>query len=343
MSVTATMPAAVFAGDGVLSIETRLVPAVERGDEVILDVEACGICGTDLQILSVPPGHPANVGVILGHEIVGVVSDVGPEVQALRRGDRVVVAPNLSCGQCVWCRRGLRNQCESFTTHGISLDGGLAPHARVPAAACHPISREVPASLAALAEPLSTVVQGVLLAAPVPGETAVVIGAGPVGLMFTALLRLAGTTVITAEPAPERRELARALGADEVLDPLRGGVGALAHELTAGLGADIVVDAVGSQFRTALDSVRKAGRIVLFGVNANARCEVSQYEITRNELSILGAYVGQDVLPRAIALLEQERLDLRPMVTHRIGLEALPATVEELRSGRAVKVEVEFS
>jgi threonine dehydrogenase-like Zn-dependent dehydrogenase len=317
------MPAAVLADVGRLEIAERPVPTTNGGEDVVLDVEACGICGTDLQILK--GGHPATVGVVLGHEFVGLVSEVGEEVTGLGAGDRVVVAPNVSCGQCSWCRRGLRNQCARFTTHGVYVDGGLAPHVRVPASACHPVSPELPAHVAALAEPLSTVVHGMRQLRPFAGESAVVIGAGPIGLMFVALLRLAGVRVDVVEPSEHRAELARRLGAEEV-----------------GGRADFVVDAVGSQLPAALDRVAKGGRILLFGLNEQARVEISQAQITREELTIIGSFVGQDVFPDAIRLLEGGRLDLEPLVSHRIGLEELPAAVEELRAGRAVKVEVEF-
>lgn len=338
----ATMPAAVLVAEGTLALADRPVPTLWRPGDVLLDVQSSGICGTDLQILSSPPGHPATVGVVLGHEFVGVVREVGSEVTSLRPGDRVAVATNVSCGQCVWCRRGLRNHCEHFTTHGIFLDGGLAPQVVVPAANCFPVAAHVPSHLAALAEPLSTVVNGVRVAEVFPAETATVIGAGPVGLMFVALFKLAGATVIAVEPAERRAALAAAMGADRVVDPRSQDAVQLTRKATEGLGADVVVDAVGSQLVTALELVRKAGRVVLFGMNERSRAEVAQARITRDEIRLIGAFVGQDVFPAAIRLLEQGRIDLEPLVTHRIGLEELPAAVEELRGGRAVKVEVEF-
>ena len=103
----ATMQAAVLAEVGTLGLEERPLPQLTRRGDVLLDVECCGICGTDLHILSVPPGHPASVGVVLGHEILGLVREVGDSVTSLRPGDRVVVAANTYCGQCPWCRRGL--------------------------------------------------------------------------------------------------------------------------------------------------------------------------------------------------------------------------------------------
>jgi len=336
-----TMAAAVFEGPGVLSVLERPSARVERPDDVLIAVRASGICGTDLQILSVPPGHPAPHGVVLGHEFTGEVIEVGEQVQGLGPGDHVVVAPNVSCGQCPPCRRGLRNHCESYTTYGIHVDGGLAPLVRVQAAACHPISARVPWHVAALAEPLSTVVHGARGAQPFPGETAVVIGGGPIGLLFTALFGLAGCQVVVVEPTPGRAALAEAMGATRVVGPGAEAV-ATARELSGGMGADLVVDAVGSQLGPAVELVRKAGRIVLFGVNERARTDLAQIDVTRNELTIMGTFVGQDVFPAAIGLLEAGGVDWEQMVTHRIGLPELPDAVDELRAGRAVKVEVEF-
>jgi threonine dehydrogenase-like Zn-dependent dehydrogenase len=128
----------------------------------------------------------------------------------------------------------------------------------------------------------------------------------------------------------------------EVIDPHVDDAVATVRELTSHLGADVVVDAVGSQLAVALGLVRRAGRIVLFGIDSRSRTEVAQYAITRNELTVVGAYVGQHVFPEAIRLLEQGRIDFEPLVTHRIELEGLPGAVGELRAGRAVKVEVEF-
>jgi threonine dehydrogenase-like Zn-dependent dehydrogenase len=324
--------AAVLADVGTLAVQDRAEPALRASDEVLLDVEACGVCGTDLHILADPPSHPANIGVVLGHEFVGRVAETGRAVRDLAVGRRVAVAPNLWCGECRWCRRGFRNQCENGTTYGIFVDGGLAPLVAVKARACHPISADLPAHVAALAEPLSTVVHGARQAAVFPGETAVVIGAGPIGAMFCALLDAAGAKVIAIEPTAERAALARELGAAEVLAPDDAGE----------LEADVVVDAVGSQLGTALRVVGRGGRVLLFGMNEHARAEVAQSRITRDELTILGSYVGQDVLPDAIRLLEQGRIPFERLVTHRVAVDELPSAIDELRAGRALKVEVEF-
>ena len=338
-----SMAAAVFAGPGRLEIVERPIPKIEHPESVLIDVKTSGICGTDLHILSDPPRQRANVGVVLGHEFFGVVREVGDAVTGVTVGDRVVVAPNVQCGQCDWCKRGLRNHCTNWTTHGIYVDGGLAPHVVVPAGNCFAIAPHVPDHIAVLAESLSTVVNGARLASVFPGEVAVVLGAGPAGLMYVALLRLAGASVLAVEPSENRAGMALQLGADRVIDPTNEDAAAAILASTGGVGADVVVDAVGSEFGLALKAVRRAGRIVLFGMNDRARTEVAQETIVRNELKVLGAFVGQDVFPSAIRLLEQGRINLEPLITHRIDLAELPVALDDLRVGKAVKVEVEFA
>jgi len=336
------MPAAVLVDEGTLAITERPRPRVRRPGDVLIDVEACGICGTDLHILTRPPGHPYRVGVVLGHEFVGIVAEAGSDVRSLRPGDRVVVEPNVACGACRWCHRGLVSHCEHFTSHGIFIDGGLAPQVAVTARACHRIAHSVPAHLAALAEPLACVVYGTRLTQAQPGETIVVVGAGPIGLLFCAVLDLAGATVVAVEPSPLRRSLALTMGAVAALDPDADDVRGRVLDLTAGFGADATIDAVGTQMAACLDLVRKGGRVVLFGIDTHARAEVSQARITRDELQVIGAYVGQSAFPGAIRLLEQGRLDLEPIVTHRVRLDQLPEALERARAGKAAKVIVEL-
>jgi threonine dehydrogenase-like Zn-dependent dehydrogenase len=337
------MVGAAFLGDGRLELVERSIPRIARDSDVLVRVEACGICGSDLKVLSVPPGHPAAPGTILGHEFVGIVEDTGSAVESLQPGARVVVAPNISCGRCAYCRRGAEVHCQQLTILGIHADGGLAPYAVVPARACHRILAGVPRHIAALAEPLSTVIHGVHRAGAFVGDTAVVIGGGPVGLMFTALLQHSGAKVLVAEPAARRRELATKMGASIALPPDPGALRAAADEATEGLGADVVVDAVGSELPTALSLVRKGGRVVLFGVNTAATTEIAQFAITGNEIDILGAMVGQNVFPPAIRLIESGTLPLELLVTHRIKLDGLAGAIDDLRDGRAAKVTVELS
>lgn len=332
------MPAVVFQGEGRWALEERPVPSVRNPEDVLLQVEACGICGTDLHILEVPPGHPATPGVILGHEVIGRVVEVGPAVTHLRPGDRVAVAPNLYCGVCRFCQRGLYNHCERFTTLGIFLDGGLAPYEVAPARALFPISPQVPLERAIFTEVLSTVVGGTLQARLHPGEHAVVLGCGPVGLLFLQVFRASGAgSLIAADIAPFRLEFARRAGADRVVNPREEDLEAIVREVT-GIGADVVVDAVGTLMSTALRLVRPAGTVILFGMNAQARAEIAQYDITRREIRVVGSYVGRHTFPLAIQMLERGAIRPEELVTHRLPLARFGEGLEHLRRGEAVKV-----
>lgn len=339
-----TMRAAVFEGPGRLVLADRPLPELREPDDVLIDVEACGVCGTDVHILADPPGHPATTGCVLGHELTGIVRETGPEARDVQVGERVVVAPNISCGSCPACKRGLIDHCERFTTIGIFRDGGMAQQVVVPAHACHRISPDLPAHVAALVEPLSCVYNGIQQARLLPGETALVLGAGAIGLMFCALLRAGGASrIVVVEPGELRREIALQMNADYVLDPRAEGFEQAVGDALGGGGADVVVDAVGSQLPTAVRFAAPRGRVLLFGMDAHARGEISQVEITRRELVVFGTYIGDHTFPDTIRILESGVIDLEPMISHRVALDALPGTLDAIRRGEAVKAVVDLT
>jgi len=330
------MRAAVFLGDGRLTIEDRPLPVVSAADDVIVAVEACGICGTDVHILDVPPGHPATPGTIMGHEFVGRVWAVGDAVADVRVGQRVAVDPAPKCGRCASCRAGRTANCLNLSALGIFRDGALASHVKAPASAVFALGEGPPAHVAALIEPLACVVNGANRAAARPGESVVVFGAGPTGCLFAALFKAAGATpVIVVEPNRARAGTARAVGADHVLTPdelvERG------RELLPG-GADIVVDAVGGLLPAAIETAGMGGRIVLFGMNGNARPPVQQVRITEKGLTIHGSYITNFTFPTAIRLIESGGLDLAPIVSEVLPLERIAEGIAHLRSGEATKV-----
>ncbi len=330
------MRAAVFAGPGRVVIAQRPVPAL-GDDDVLLAVDGCGICGTDLHILEDPPGHPATPGVVLGHEMIGRVAARGPAARGLSDGDRVAVAPNLPCGWCRFCKLGAPSHCEHLSALGIFRDGGLAEWVTAPASACHRIGEAVPTAVAALAEPLSCVLNGVDQAQPLAGEVALVLGAGAIGLLFVAVLRASGVRCVVVEPVAARRALAERLGAVAAVDPEAVGAEADLDGLLPE-GADLVVDAVGSQLAVAVPRTRPRGRVVLFGMDSRARAAVTQNDLTRHEIRLLGSYVGDHAVPRAVRLLESGLVDVEPIVSRVWPLERLPDALTALRAGRAVKI-----
>lgn len=329
------MRAAVYEGEGRLVV-TDVPDPTPTPTEVLIEVEACGICGSDVQIINVPPGHPSNPPVIIGHEFVGRIRAVGSAVTDLAVGSRVVCDPDPKCGACDSCRAGRPANCTNIVALGVHRDGALAGLVTAPANSVYPISDDIPAELAALVEPLACVVNGTNKAGLRPGETVVVFGAGAIGCLFTAVFHAAGASrIVVVEPSRLRAPVATALGATEVLTPDEW------SERRAELlprGADVVVDAVGAVLPQAIEAAGMGARVIMFGMNGNARPAVHQVEIVEKGLSIFGSYISNFTFPAAIRLVESGQLDLRPMVTATIGIDDTLDGIARLRSGEAVKI-----
>ncbi len=330
------MQAAVFVGPGELRLEDRPEPRIERDTDVLIAVEACGVCGSDLQILNVPPGHPGTPGTILGHEFVGHVEAIGSAVTTVQIGQRVVVDPDPKCGVCTSCRAGRPANCENIVALGVYRDGALARLVIAPAEAVYPISADVSAELAALVEPLACVVNGTNRAAMRPSESVVIMGAGTIGCLFAAVFKASGAgPIVVVEPNPVRAAVARAVAADVCLTPDE--FAARRRELLP-YGADVVVDAVGSVLGSAIEAAAMGGRVVLFGMNGAARPPIHQVEITEKGLSILGSYISNFTFPAAIRLVEGGTLNLAPIVSAVLPLADVVDGIARLRSGEATKV-----
>lgn len=333
-----TMLAAVFKGQGALALKEVPVPKISAADQVLLEVEAASICGTDCQILKVPAGHPATPGAILGHEYVARVLEPGDGVSHLKPGDRVAIDPNLTCGLCRYCRIGLPNMCENMTTLGIFIDGGFAKYNVAPARALHPISHSLPTDTAIFAEPMSCVVNGSNKLALRPGESVLILGAGPIGLYYTALMKAAGAgKIIVAEVTDMRAAKAKEMGADIVINPLKESLPDLVKRETE-VGVDAAIDAVGALIADALLNTRRGGRILLFGMNSNARFDLQQYDITRYEKTVIGTFIANHTFPATIQLLESGQLPLEKLITHRIALDAIGDGLDIMRSGDAIEI-----
>ncbi len=332
----------IFKGEGRLEYEERPTPSLEHATDVLVKIEACGICGTDLNILAVPAAHKATPNIIIGHEGVGLVEAVGAGVSGLKPGDRVVIAPRLTCGACDYCRRGLDNQCTNYRTIGTTIDGAFAPYLCAPQSALYKISPAVPRDDAALFEPLSCVVGSVKRVPIEAGASVVIIGAGPMGLLFAQVYRLMGAgQIIVADVSPYRLDFAKQVGVDHALNPAEADLPQAVHHLTE-LGADVVVDAVGNQMGVAIRLARRGGQVVLFGLRAHDHPAVNQYTITRNDLTLHGVFVGLNPFKQTIQLLESRRLQPSALITHRLPLSELAQGVELMRSGQGMKVLVQM-
>ncbi len=332
------MRAAVFVGDGRVEVQTRADPSIERLDDVLIKIAANGLCGSDLRALSVPPEMLYDVGVTVGHEFSGTIAEAGRESE-LAVGDRVIVHPNIWCQTCWYCRSGHTNLCDRFVHIGSMRDGGAADYCVTPGRLVYRIPDDLPFDRAALAEPLACVLNGAIRAQAQPGTSAVVLGAGPIGLLYLMLLKAAGASpVIVSEPSAARAEQARSFGADLVLDPTSHDLPAEVRAATEGRGADVAIDAVGSLLEDGLACVRKAGRVLIFGLNERAKATISPAALAYSEASLEGVYIAKGTFPRAIRLLQQNELGFDRLITHTLDLADFDQAIDLLRSGDAGKV-----
>ena len=337
-----TMRAAVFKGNGVIKIEEIPSPKIGKGDEMILEIEVCSICGTDVHVLEVPPGYDMVPENVLGHELVGKVVEVGDAVKNFKVSDRVVVNPNEFCGVCKYCRMNLPNQCENIIPMGLGGEGGFADYIRVSEKMAFRIADDLPAEIAAFAEPLACTVNGINKIRANPGESVTVIGAGPIGLLFVQLMKASGAyPIIVSEPSALRREYAMKSGATHTVNPMETDLEAFVLEKT-GIGTDYAIDVVGSQMASALKVIRKGGKVLLFGVNTKAHPEVIQSQVIFKEASILGTWLANATFPKAVKILESGVLNLKELVTHTLPLEKLEEGVALLRKGEGIEIIIDM-
>jgi len=331
------MKAVVFAGDGMLDLEELPDPQPERSDDVVIRVAANGICGSDLRALTTPPQMVYDKGVVIGHEFVGKVSAVGDGVAGVSPGQRVTAVPNINCQACWYCRSGHLNLCENFVHIGSMRNGGAADYVVVPERLIVPVPDSLSDEMATLAEPLACVLNGTRAAGVHPGETVLILGAGPIGLLYLMIFKGAGAQVIVSEPGEHRAALARELGADAVIDPRQQNPVEAAREATDGRGADVSVDSVGMLLTDAIASVRKGGKVLVFGLNEEARAEIPVADIAYREVHVHGVYIGKGTFPLAIDLLDRNELSFERLLTHSFEFANAMDAVNAARSGEAVK------
>ncbi|MBB2911986.1 (R,R)-butanediol dehydrogenase/meso-butanediol dehydrogenase/diacetyl reductase [Streptosporangium becharense] len=327
------MRAARFHGPGDIRVEEVPEPEVRPGT-VKVRVEWCGICGTDLHEylegpIFVPPAgspHPLTgeeLPVIMGHEFAGVVTEVGPGVTGLAEGDRVAVEPYHTCGKCPACLAGRYNTCRSLGFVGLSGGGGgFAEYCVVDAARAHPLG-EIPTDLGALVEPLAVGYHAVRLSGVRPGQTAVVFGAGLIGLVTVACLRAAGAgRIVVVEPAAARKAKAPGAGADVVLDPAVTDVPAAVADLTGGAGADVAFECAGIDrvLAQAVASVRAGGTVVNVAIWGRP-ATVQMNDLVMKEVNLLGTLAYCDDHPDTIRLLADGKIDAERFITARVPLD----------------------
>ncbi|KAJ2674316.1 hypothetical protein IWW42_001816 [Coemansia sp. RSA 1085] len=297
---------------GAISMVEKPMPTMSPGD-VLIRVAASGICGTDLHICKGETPHASNK-VTIGHEFAGYVEDIHPETVTLAKvGDLVAIDPNIPCNQCTFCRNKKYHLCPTLRCIGVTCNGGMAKYVAVPSSAIfitHGISPEV----ASLAEPLSCVVHAVDTGAIKSGDRVLVIGAGPIGLMVTALCATGGAHVTVSELNQMRREKALEFGASVTTDKVDIG-----GDPIKGFGFDVVFECVGlpTTMEAALGYAKAGGTVVWVGVaKPGVTVPVSPFMVYRHELTIKSTYTNAFGMDRAVKILADNKVNWADLISH---------------------------
>lgn len=335
------MKAAVFNGPEALSIVTRDTPTAGPA-EVLIRVHTCGVCGTDTHIFH--GEFDVKFPVVPGHELSGVVADVGEEVTTVRPGDRVTVDPNIVCGVCRFCRAGKINLCENLTAVGVNRDGGFAGYCVAPARQVYRLPEGVSLEAGAFAEPLACCIHGLDRARFEPGMSVLILGGGSIGQQMLQLVKTGGARrVVLSEPQANRRALASECGADATLDPTSGDPVAAMRNLTDG-GPDLTIECAGrpETAEQAVKATLRGGTVLLFGVaNEDAVARLHPYELFHSELTLAGSFINPFTHSRAIEALAAGRFNPDQLISHRYPVEDFGEALTQSRSGNALKVVVQ--
>lgn len=314
-------------------------------DEVVIEVELAGVCGTDLHLHhgEFGPSYPLTPG----HELVGRVVARGSAVETPEVGDRVVADNTVACGACRNCRRGRTAFCTSVIAHGVNAPGAFAESVILKAERCFVVNDLAP-EVAVLAEPVACVIRGLDVLAAAPGSEVLVLGAGPTGLMMAQLVKkFAGARrVVVAAPSAHKLELARRHGADLTVQMVRAdpGVAEAALRADAPEGYEIVIDATGAipVLQQAIGLTRTGGTMMIYGMTGEQdEWPVKPYEIFRRELTLKGSFAQQLTFDRAVAALRSGAVDTTGIISHRFSLDDYQGALDAISDSSVVKSVIE--
>ena len=331
------MRAGVYRGEGRVVVERVPIPSIGEG-EVLFRVAACGICGTDIKKIHHGFIAPPQ---ILGHELAGTVVEVGRGVGKFKPGDRVVSFHHIPCGACFYCEKKLFSQCAGYKKTGLTAGfdpngGGFAEYVRAMPWIVERGMIALPPSVsfeeATFVEPVNTCLKAVRKARVAAGETVLVIGQGPIGMLLTLVAKNEGAIVYTSDPMSGRREASERFGAAEAFDPNTTNLATELRKKTHGRGADAVLLAAPSPSLVpeALSIARPGGRVLLFAHNDPVlRLDFPAAAVGVEEKEILGSYSADvDVQAESAVLVFTRRLPVREMISHRFPLERIAEALE---------------
>jgi L-iditol 2-dehydrogenase len=336
------------------NIELRDIPEpVLPEDGLIIDVEACGICGSDLRRWAEGPPKGTD-GVIPGHEAAGIVTEIGKACRDFVIGDRLAVAPDIHCSRCYYCVREMYNLCDNLKFLGITpgYPGGFAEKMVLTREVLTDgIVHKMPDGLsfehAAVSELCSSVLTTHDRAATRLGDTVVVLGAGPAGCLHVSVAKQRQARVVVAEPTEIRRRLVKGFSPDLIIDPISENLVEKVKEFSDGIGADIVICAnpVADTQARAVEMVRKGGKVFLFGglPKANPLTTLDGNLIHYGQIEVIGAFsYHPSAHKRALDLLAEGKLPADLLITHKFGLEKIVEAYDSAISGEALKVIIQI-
>jgi L-iditol 2-dehydrogenase len=336
-AVPATMKAAVYKGASVVEVESIPVPEIRPG-EVLIRVESCGICPTDLKKIAynLLPGPR-----VFGHETAGVIAKVGKGVSKYAPGDRVIVFHHIPCGECFYCSKKLYAQCPVYKKVGVTAGyepagGGFSQYVRamdwIVERGIEKIPGGVSFDAASFVEPVNTCVKGLHQIDPQPGDAVAILGQGPVGLIFTMLVARGGSRIVATDTFESRRQLARRFGAHEAFDPRDAAFERTVKEMTEGRGADVVIIAASAKgiVEQAVAISRPGARILLFAQTSHQeRIEVSGADICMGERTLCGSYSASvDLQKESADLVFSGALPVEELISHRFALSEIHIGIE---------------
>lgn len=320
------MRSAVFYGKHNLRVEEHEMPTVGPND-VLIQVKACGVCGTDVHIYEGDKGAAeVTPPIILGHEFSGVIAGTGENVKDYFVGERVCIDPNCYCGACEPCRKGIVHYCEHMIGYGTTVNGGFAEYCTVNEKQVYKLGKNTSYEQGAMTEPVACCLHGIDMCEIKPGHQVVVIGGGMIGLLMLQLAKLAGAAKIALlEPVESKRAVGKALGADICIDPINDDVKEVLNE--AGMTwINTVIECVGrpSTIEQAIDIAGSKAVVMMFGLTKpDEEIAVRPFEIFKKEIVLKSSFINPHTQKRALDLIDSGRLDVSSMVYEVCGLDEL--------------------
>ena len=327
-TIPSTMLAAVYRGTNDVRLETVPVPKIGSG-ELLIRVHTCGICGTDLKKIATG-SHSAPR--IFGHETSGTVAAVGPDVRDFREGDRVVVFHHIPCGQCFYCRNKTFAQCDTYKKVGCTAGfepsgGGFAEYVRVMDWIVRRGTVRIPNGVsferACFVEPVNTCMKGIAALRLQAGETVLVIGQGPIGIILSLLAKRAGARVVTSDLYPRRLTISKSFGLGLSIDASHSNAVDGVRELTDGRGADAVILAVGGNglIRPGIEAARPGGRVLLFAQTVRGEVTIDPASVCVDEKTLLGSYSASvEMQEESVRFVMDREVELERLISHRFPL-----------------------